>query len=105
VTSASPSGDARSARLHSMLESSDELTGLAAQPPDHPEPVLVVCSYCDRIRAPFRDWRRAGAEERQRLLRRSALLVSHGCCPECFDRELAKCHVRVAPPEWRARRW
>lgn len=67
--------------------------------------MVVMCAYCDRIQTPAGDWRPAAMEERLGLLRGPDLLVSHGCCPQCFDRELAKCHVRLPPPEWRARRW
>jgi hypothetical protein len=73
-----------------MFESSEE-AGLAVS-------VVVICAYCGQVRTPLGDWRATAPDLSQEF-------VSHGCCPECFEREMAKCRVRIAAAGWRARRW
>jgi len=54
------------------------------------ENILPVCSYCRKIRD---DPQGAPGEGQwysleEYMLRVQGLNVSHGCCPECFDREI-----------------
>ena len=69
------------------------------------EPVVVICAYCGRMRLPQGDWQLPAPGDPRLPLRWSDVMVSHGCCPECFEREMAKCRVRTGAPEWRPRRW
>jgi hypothetical protein len=62
-----------------------------------PEPVIVVCAYCDRMRDASGEWRVTASGSRHRLSRSSGVLVSHGCCPDCLDRELARCRRAELP--------
>ena len=55
------------------------------------EPVVVVCAYCDRLRDASGEWRVTASGGRHLLSPSSGVLVSHGCCPDCLDRELARC--------------
>ena len=69
------------------------------------EQIVVVCAYCDRMRTPSGEWQPSGAVVRSLLQHGSDVLVSHGCCPECLEREMAKCRVGSGTAGWRARRW
>jgi hypothetical protein len=60
-------------------------------PWSRPEPVVVVCAYCDRLRDGSGEWRVTASGGRHLLSPSSGVLVSHGCCPDCLDRELARC--------------
>ncbi len=63
-----------------------------------PEPaVVVVCAYCDRLRDASGEWRVTASGGRHLVSPSSGVLVSHGCCPDCLDRELARCE-RTDPP-------
>ena len=62
-----------------------------------PEPVIVVCAYCDRMRDAMGEWRVTASGGRLLLFRSSGVLVSHGCCPDCLDRELARCQRAELP--------
>jgi hypothetical protein len=83
-----------------MLESTPALT-----PRNRSELVVVICAYCGRVRMPMGDWLPAAPYVPPLLVRWSEAMVSHGCCPECFEREMAKCRISATPAEWRARRW
>ena len=60
-------------------------------------PVVVVCAYCDRMRDASGEWEAAALGGRQLLIGTPGVLVSHGCCPDCLDRELARCHRADLP--------
>ncbi|HET7425363.1 MAG TPA: hypothetical protein VFJ92_17495 [Gemmatimonadales bacterium] len=60
-------------------------------------PVVVVCAYCERMRDGDGEWQVTASRDRHRLSRGTEILVSHGCCPECLDRELARCHRADQP--------
>jgi len=60
-------------------------------------PVLVVCAYCERTRDTDGEWRATAAGDRRLLSPTPGVLVSHGCCPDCLDRELARCHRADLP--------
>ena len=62
-----------------------------------PEPVIVVCAYCDRMRDAMGERRVPASGGRHLLFRSSGVLVSHGCCPDCLDRELARCQRAELP--------
>ncbi|HEU4953929.1 MAG TPA: hypothetical protein VFT28_05120 [Gemmatimonadales bacterium] len=66
-------------------------------PRTRPEPVIVVCAYCDRTRDGSGEWRVTASGGRYLLSRWSGVLVSHGCCPDCLDRELARCQRAELP--------
>jgi hypothetical protein len=60
-------------------------------------PVLVVCAYCERMRDAGGAWQVTAAGDRHLLSPAPGVLVSHGCCPGCLDRELARCHRADLP--------
>lgn len=43
--------------------------------------VLPTCMYCQRVKGDRAQW-----ESAIEYLKRNALFLSHGCCPECLDR-------------------
>jgi hypothetical protein len=55
-----------------------------------PDPVVVLCAYCERMRDAAGAWQVTASGGRHLLARGSGVLVSHGCCPDCLDRELAR---------------
>jgi hypothetical protein len=61
-------------------------------------PVLVVYAYCERMRDAGGAWQVTASGDRRLLSPAPGVLVSHGCCPDCLDRELGRCH-RADPPE------
>jgi hypothetical protein len=66
-------------------------------PRPRPEPVIVVCAYCERMRDAAGEWQLAASRDRPLLTHASEVLVSHGCCPNCLDRELARCERADLP--------
>ena len=69
------------------------------------EAVVVICAYCGRMRLQEGDWQPAEPEAPPPQLLWSEVMVSHGCCPECFEREMAKCRVGTGASGWPPRRW
>jgi len=60
-------------------------------------PVIVLCAYCARMRNASGEWHRAVLDGRQIPVATPGALVSHGCCPDCLDRELARCQRAELP--------
>jgi len=73
------------------------VAGVVPAPWTRPEPVIVVCAYGDRMRDASGEWRVTASGGRHLLCRSSGVLVSHGCCPDCLDRELARCQRAERP--------
>jgi hypothetical protein len=55
-------------------------------------PLVVLCAYCERMRDAVGEWRVTASGDRHLLSRSPGVLVSHGCCPDCLDRDLVRCH-------------
>jgi len=57
---------------------------------------LRVCSYCKRIKLDNQKWE----QMENYVSQRSRAEFSHGICPDCFQRAVAKLEMQgVAPPE------
>lgn len=52
------------------------------------EPLVVVCAYCGRIRSLGGTWITLEGYMRDYLGRSGWLMISHGFCPECFEKHL-----------------
>jgi hypothetical protein len=84
-----------------MVESYEDqarATWVLPAPWPRPEPVIVVvCAYCERMRDAAGEWQVTASGGRRLLAPVSGVLVSHGCCPNCLDRELARCERADLP--------
>jgi len=83
-----------------MVESSEDQASATWPMPvpwPRPEPVSVVCAYCERMRDAAGEWQVKASAVRRLRSHAFGVLVSHGCCPDCLDRELTRCERTDLP--------
>jgi hypothetical protein len=57
--------------------------------------VLTICSYCHRIRIDQQVWQRI----EQYVTASSAMMLSHGICPECYSKVMQSVVSNIEHPE------